>query len=456
MLSPSLALPIIPISHRLSASITVPGSKSLTNRALLLAALATGETTLTNALASDDTHHFIESLQHLGFSVTSVAPDTLKILGLGGHIPATSAQLYVGNAGTAARFITPLLALGQGEYILDGDARMRERPIGDLIQALTRLGAHIEPISNLQSSLTTYHLPLRLTSSGLPGGHTTVAGNISSQFLSGLLMVAPYARAALEIEVTGELNSKPYVDMTLAIMRDFGVTVEHDGYQRFCVAPQVYRSPGPYAIESDASAAAYFFAAPAICGGSVRVENVSRHSKQGDIAFLDILSQMGCTITENPTLSINNQQSTISNLQLPIANYSSITVTASPHLRGLDIDMRDIPDTAQTLAALAPFASSPTTIRGIASARVKETDRVAATCAELHRLGVAVEEYPDGMKIYPCANIHPATIHTYNDHRMAMAFALIGLRVPGVVIENPACVSKTFPTYFEVLETLRD
>jgi 3-phosphoshikimate 1-carboxyvinyltransferase len=257
---------------------------------------------------------------------------------------------------------------------------------------------------------------------------------VSSQFLSGLLMAAPYARDPIEIEVAGGLNSKPYVDMTLAIMRDFGVTVERDGYRTFRIAPQRYRALTEYAIESDASAASYFFAAPAICGGTVRVENISRRSKQGDIAFLDVLAQMGCLIAEGDDW---------------------IAVTGPEALRGVAVDMRHIPDTAQTLAAIAPFAGSPTTIRGVASARVKETDRVAAMCAELARLGVTVEEYPDGLKIYPCANIQPASIQTYNDHRMAMAFALTGLRAPGVVIENPGCVAKTFPNYFEVLEQLR-
>jgi 3-phosphoshikimate 1-carboxyvinyltransferase len=246
-------------------------------------------------------------------------------------------------------------------------------------------------------------------------------------------MVAPYARSAVEIEVTTELNSKPYVDMTLAIMSDFGVEVQRDAYKTFKVPLTPYAFRITYPIESDASAASYFFSAPAICGGTVCVENISRRSKQGDIAFLDVLSQMGCMISEQE---------------------HSIQVTGPATLHGIDMDMRDIPDTAQTLAAIAPFATSPTRIGGIASARHKETDRVRATCTELARLGVKVEEKEDGMTIYPCSNLHPASIQTYNDHRMAMAFSLIGLRVPGVEIENPACVSKTFPNFFEVLKTL--
>jgi 3-phosphoshikimate 1-carboxyvinyltransferase len=417
--------PVQPISHPLRASVHVPGSKSLTNRALLLAALADGTTTLTNALESDDSARFVESLQRLGFEIThNVSRFTLH--GLAGRLPTSHAELFVGNAGTAARFLTPMLALGQGEYILDGDARMRERPIRDLLAALQQLGVEVSSVTGCP--------PVSVRAAGLRGGRCTVAGNISSQFLSGLLMTAPYAQTPLEIEVVGELNSKPYVEMTLAIMADFGVMVERDGYKFFRIQPQCYRAQETYAIESDASAASYFFAAPAIVGGTVRVENISRHSKQGDVAFVDVLAQMGCTVGEGTDW---------------------LAVTGVPILRGVEVDMRDIPDTAQTLAAVAPFAGTPTTIRGIASARVKETDRVAAMCTELARLGVQVEEYPDGLKIYPCAKLKPALVQTYNDHRMAMAFALLGLRAPGVQIENPSCVNKTFPNYFEVLDSLR-
>jgi len=278
--------------------------------------------------------------------------------------------------------------------------------------------------------------PVKILSSGLPGGKTQIAGDISSQFLSALLMVAPYAKSEIEISLSTDLNSKPYVDMTIVIMQDFGVEVERRGYSQFTIHPNSYSLIPNYPIESDASAASYFFAAPAICGGTVRVENISRKSVQGDIAFLDVLSKMGCIIKEvDNSITVHRPQG------------SSIV--------GLDIDMRDIPDTAQTLAAIAPFADSPTRIRGIASARVKETDRVSATCTELKRLGVQVDEHEDGMTIYPCQTFKPANIQTYNDHRMAMAFSLIGLRFDGVTIENPSCVSKTFPNFFEVLETLR-
>jgi 3-phosphoshikimate 1-carboxyvinyltransferase len=426
---------IIPIPHPLNATVRVPGSKSLTNRALLIASLARGATQLQNALFSDDSRYFAEALQTLGFDIRlNEARQEMTVTGLGGTIPADKAELFVGNAGTAARFLTAFLTLGYGEYILDGDTRMRERPIQDLINSLNQLGVELESKNDCP--------PVEISARGLPGGRTKMAGTISSQFLSALLMVAPYARSSIEIEVTTELNSKPYVDMTLAIMKEFGVEVQRDAYQHFAIPITNYRLPDSnpqspvsiYRIESDASAASYFFAAPAICGGTVRVENISRTSKQGDIAFLDVLGLMGCSINEGTDF---------------------IEVTGANALMGVDIDMRDIPDAAQTLAVVAPFASSPTRICGIASARLKETDRVYATCTELKRLGIHVEEHEDGMTIYPCSEIQPGIIQTYNDHRMAMAFALIGLRVEGICIENPSCVSKTFPGYFEVLDMLR-
>jgi len=425
---------INPIAHPLQAAVNIPGSKSLTNRALLLASLAAGKTCITNALFSDDTYYFANALQTLGFEVRlDQADHAMTVTGLGGRIPADRARLLIGNAGTAARFLAAFLTLGQGEFILDGDARMRERPIGDLVFALKQLGARLEA--------THQCLPVKITASGLPGGRSQVAGNISSQFLSALLMVAPCARQPVEICLSTALSSKPYVDMTIAMMQDFGVTVSRSGYHCFFIPLTPYRPAGSglqpvptYPIESDASSASYFFAAPAVCGGTVRVQNLSRHSRQGDIAFLDILEQMGCRTASGD---------------------HHIEVTGSGSLRGVDVDLGDIPDTAQTLAVLAPFAGTPTRIHGIASARLKETDRIHATCIELQRLGVSVEERADGMTIHPCRTFRPATVQTYNDHRMAMAFSLIGLRVPGITIDNPACVSKTFPDFFEVLGSLR-
>lgn len=457
---------ILPIPHPLDATVRVPGSKSLTNRALLIAALVNGRTRLANALFSDDSLYFARALQTLGFDVQlDEANNEMTVTGLGGKIPAKKAELFIGDAGTAARFLTAFLTIGNGEYILDGDSRMRERPIGDLVEALTQLGATIHP-SSFSLHPSQICLPLRIIADGLPGGKTKLAGNISSQFLSALLMVAPYAQSPVEIELITDLSSKPYVDMTLAIMQDFGVRVQRNGYQSFSIPianysipkrseadqlPNLQSSNSPilpsqspisnsrsssstYPIESDASSASYFFAAPAICGGTVKIENISRNSKQGDIAFLDILQQMGCTIAETD---------------------NCLLVTGHSPLRGIDVDLRDIPDTAQTLAAIAPFADSPTRIRGITSARFKETDRIHATCTELARLGVRVEEHEDGMTIYPVEKMRPAVVRTYNDHRMAMSFSLIGLRAEGITIENPSCVSKTFPDFFQVLETLR-
>ena len=427
MITNTSSLPIKPISHPLAATVRVPGSKSLTNRALLIASLASGKTRLTNALFSDDSRYFANALQTLGFDVDLDESNLeITVTGLGGRIPSAQAELFIGNSGTSVRFLSAFLTLGSGEYVLDGEPRMRERPIGDLVEALNQLGANMETTNKCP--------PVKITALGLSGGKTTIAGNISSQFLSALLMVAPYAQSPIEIELTTDLNSKPYVDMTIAIMKDFGLEIERDAYSYFTIHPSRYSPITNYPIESDASAASYFFAAPAICGGTVRVENISRNSVQGDAAFVDVLAQMGCNITEGDDF---------------------IEVTGAESLQGIDVDMRDIPDTAQTLAAIAPFASSPTRIRGIASARVKETDRISATCTELKRLGVQVDEHEDGMTIYPTLNLQPANIETYNDHRMAMSFALIGLRFDGVTIENPSCVSKTFPNYFEVLDTLR-
>jgi 3-phosphoshikimate 1-carboxyvinyltransferase len=438
MLATSPYLQIKPIKHPIHSTVRVPGSKSLTNRALLISSLANGKTRLTNALFSDDSSYFARALQALGFEVELDEHNReMTVTGLGGKIPATKAELFIGNAGTAARFLSAFLTLGSGEFILDGDARMRERPIGDLVNSLTQLGANIMPVSPLSPRervrVREISPPIKIIASGLSGGKTKVAGNISSQFLSALLMIAPYAKSPIEIELSTDLNSKPYVDMTISIMKDFGVEIERHGYKSFFIQSASYLPLTNYQIESDASAASYFFAVPAICGGTVRVENISRQTKQGDIRFLYILQQMGCEVKDGE-------------------NY--IEIISKPDLRGVDVDMSDIPDTAQTLAAIAPFASSPTRIRGIASARLKESDRIHATCTELRRLGVSVEEHEDGMTIYRCEIFNSATIQTYNDHRMAMAFSLIGLRVDGVTIENPSCVSKTFPDFFEVLEVL--
>jgi len=415
-----------PIAKTLAARVSVPGSKSHTNRALMVSALANGATTLQNALFSDDSHYFAQALIELGFDIR-IDPEakSMTVTGLDGQIPNTQANLLIGNAGTAARFLTAMLTVGNGEYNIQGVARMHQRPIAQLVSALNRLGAQVKTLSGCP--------PVNIHANRLPGGKTSIRGDVSSQFLSGLLMVAPYAQNPVEITVDGPLNSKPYIDLTLGVMADFGVSVQRNGYEHFQVPPQRYQALGKYSIESDASAASYFFAAPAICGGWVEVEGISRDARQGDIAFLDILTEMGCTVTETGNV---------------------IRVYGPERLRGVDVNLSDISDTSMTLAAIAPFAETPTTICGITSSRLKETDRVAATCAELRRVGVQVDEYSDGMTIYPTENFMPAAIRTYDDHRIAMAFSLIGLRVPGLIIENPGCVAKTFPNFFEVLGNL--
>jgi len=400
-----------------------------------VAALADGKTILENALFSDDSRYFAQALTDLGFAVSlDEGMKIISVQGLGGHIPTSRANLFIGNAGTAARFLTAMLTLGNGEYRLDGVERMRQRPIGDLVIALNKLGAQIYGAPSDVDDPRSICPPVMVVADGLPGGPTSIRGDISSQFLSGLLMVAPYTQSEVEITVDGPLHSKPYIDLTLEVMADFEIEVQRESYELFRISPQRYHTRGSYAIESDTSAASYFFAVPAICGGWVEVAKLSRSARQGDIAFLDVLKKMGCTVTEvSGAIRVNGPE----NL-----------------LRGVDIDMSDISDTSMTLAAIAPFANSPTTIRGIASSRIKETDRVAATVTELRRLGVQVDEHPDGMTIYPCQEIQPARIRTYDDHRMAMAFALVGLKVSGIEIENPECVAKTFPNYFKVLEQL--
>ena len=411
----------------LRASIRPPGSKSITNRALVCAALAEGESTLTGALDSEDTRLMIEALGQLGLKVShDPASGTVGIGGCGGRIPSQRADLAVGNSGTTVRFLTAMLTLGHGSFRLDGTPRMRQRPIGDLLDALGQLGADVA------SEADTGCPPVVINAAGLPGGGATVAGNISSQYLSGLLMAAPLAREAVELTVRGRLVSKPYIEMTLAVMRAFGVSVEAEQLGRFRIAcGQKYLAP-QYDIEPDASAASYFLAAAAITGGEVTVEGLTRGSIQGDVAFCDCLQQMGCELRYGP---------------------DSITVVGRP-LHGIDVDMNAISDTVQTLAAVALFADGPTTIGRVAHIRHKETDRIHALATELRKLGAEVEEHEDGLRIVP-GKLHGAQIDTYHDHRMAMSLALVGLATPGVVIRDPGCTAKTYPRFFEDLQRCR-
>jgi len=416
----------VPTCGPVIGAIRPPGSKSITNRALICAALAEGESELTGALDSEDTQVMAAALERLGIAVDRlIGSDVLRVRGCGGRIPAPSAELYLANSGTSIRFLTAVCCLGSGTFRLDGVRRMRERPIEDLLETLRQLGA------DARSELGNGCPPVIVQAQGLPGGTAEIAGTISSQFLSGVLMAAPCASEDVNLRVRGDLVSKPYVDMTIAVMRSFGVSVLCQDYRTFTIpAGRRYRAVR-YAVEPDASAASYFFAAAAVSGGRVTVEGLSRRSLQGDVAFCDCLERMGCRVAYGE---------------------DSITVQGGP-LRGIDVDMNAISDTAQTLAVTALFAEGPTTIRGIGHIRHKETDRIRALAVELRKLGADAEETEDGLVIRP-RPLRSAVIETYRDHRMAMSFAIAGLKVPGVVILDPGCTAKTYPRFFQDFERL--
>ncbi|MGH2614082.1 MAG: 3-phosphoshikimate 1-carboxyvinyltransferase [Thermomicrobiales bacterium] len=418
-------------AHPLDATVVVPGSKSITNRALLVAALADGQSELLGALHSDDTRYMAAALNALGVSVESdESGAAFQIRGGGGTFSVPEADLFVGNSGTTMRFLTAALPLGRGRYRIDGVPRMRLRPIAPLIDALNDLGADV------RSEAGTGCPPVVVDAGGLRGGQTGMAGNLSSQYFSALLLAAPYARDGVEIAVRGDLVSKPYLPMTAAVMAAFGVTADLDAvtWRRLGVRPGQSYAGRVFAVEPDASNASYFFAAAAVTGGRVRIDGLGRDSTQGDLAFVNALRAMGAAVE--------------------IADdYTEVRGPRDGDLRGVDLDLGPISDTAQTLAAIAPLASGPTTIRGIAHARLKETDRVAALATELRRLGQAVDEFADGLRITP-KPIQPADIDTYDDHRMAMSFAVAALRAPGIRLRDPGCVAKTFPGFFDVLDAV--
>lgn len=425
---------IIPVDRPVQGEIRPPGSKSITNRALVCAALAEGASILRGALVSEDTQVMLESLRRLGVQVDAAEGGRrLMVHGCGGRLPAAEAELFVGNSGTTIRFLTAACALGTGRYVLDGVPRMRQRPIGDLLAALRQLGV---PCGGREGD---QFPPVWVVGGGLPGGTAHVRGDISSQFLSGLLLAAPLADRPVTLVVDGPLVSRPYVAMTRRIMEAFGVVVEADREeQRFVVpAPQQYRATD-YAIEPDASAASYFWAAAAITGGCVTVRGLSRGSLQGDVAFVDCLARMGCTVeADDDALCVRGRAA-----------------------RGIDVDMNAISDTVPTLAVVALFAEGPTTIRGVGHIRHKETDRIGDLARELRKFGAEVDTRPDGLTIVPprasgsAVTAPPAPIETYRDHRMAMSFALAGLVRPGVVILDPQCTSKTYPDFFADLAGL--
>ena len=407
-------------------SIRLPGSKSISNRVLLLAALADGVTEVHDLLDSDDTRHMLAALSALGVGVEDRGGHRWRITGVGGAFPVKQAELFLGNAGTAFRPLTAALALSGGDYVLKGVARMHERPIGDLVDALVQLGARIDYLG--QPGFP----PLQLHPAALTGDRAQVRGNVSSQFLTGLLMALPLRRTATTVEVVGELISKPYIGITLAMLRRFGVEVAQDDWARFTVdADARYQSPGEIWVEGDASSASYFLAAGAIGGGPVRVEGVGRDSVQGDVRFADALASMGAQIAIGP-------------------NWIEARAPASGRLKAIEIDCNHIPDAAMTLAVAALFADGTTTLSNIASWRVKETDRIAAMATELRKVGATVEEGADFIRVTPPAELTPhAVIDTYDDHRMAMCLSLVALGGVPVRINDPGCVAKTFPDYFE-------
>jgi len=421
-------LDLAPVA-RAAGTVALPGSKSISNRALLLAALAEGETELLGVLESDDTERMLEALRTLGVAWTRRAPGDYLVPGAAGAFPVSSAELALGNAGTAFRPLTAVLALGRGTYRLSGTPRMHERPIGDLVDALRTLGAEIRYLGREGFPPLEIRPPRAPLAAAAP-----VRGDVSSQFLSAALMALPLAGRPVDVTVAGELVSKPYVAMTLDLMDRFGVRVEREGWGRFSVpAGARYRSPGRLHVEGDASSASYFLAAGAIGGGPVRVEGVGAASTQGDVRFAEVLRSMGAEVTLGDHW---------------------IEVRGSPPLRALDADLNHIPDAAMTAAVLALFADGPSTIRNVANWRVKETDRLAAMAAELRKVGATVEEGADRLRIVPPAKLRPATIDTYDDHRMAMCFSLVALGGVAVRINDPQCVSKTFPDYFREFQRL--
>ena len=416
--------------RRVAGSVRLPGSKSISNRVLLLSALASGETRVGGLLDADDTKVMLEALKRLGVDWRR-DDGVLRVSGVGGAFPVRDAELWLGNAGTAFRPLTAALALCGGEYRMSGVARMHERPIRDLVEALRRLGARIDYLGSEGYPPLAVH-PGRLHLDA----PVRVKGDVSSQFLSALLMALPLVQAPVSVEVEGELISKPYVEITVNLMRRFGVDVAREDWRSFRVPQARYASPGEITVEGDASSASYFLAAAAIGGGPVRVEGVGRGSIQGDLRFAEVLERMGAQVEMG-------------------ADW--VEVSSSARLKPVDMDLNHIPDAAMTAAVMALFADGPSTLRNIASWRVKETDRLAAMATELRKLGAEVEEGSDYLRIVPPVRLaSDVAIDTYDDHRMAMSFALAALGGVPVRINDPACVAKTFPDYFAALARISE
>ncbi len=428
-------LSIAPVDRPFQATIAPPGSKSLSNRALVLAALADGVCELTNLLLADDTQVMLDGLAKLGFQLDIDAPShRVAVHGRGGEIPAEVAEIFCGNSGTTIRFLAALCSLGHGQFTLDGVPRMRQRPIGALSAMLHNLGARVE-----HSPEADGFPPLRILADGLPGGLLRYGSEVSSQFLSAILMVAPYARHEVRIDLDGRQTSWPYVAMTMQLMDIFGHTPEllrdpKTGQPRQIVIPHGKYSATNYAIEPDASNAAYFLATAAVHPNCrVTIDGLGKSSLQGDVRFADVLGQMGAHVEMRK---------------------ASVTVTGGQTLEGIEIDLSDMPDQGQTLAAVALFASGRTTIHGLHTLRVKETDRLAALSNELSKFGASVSIRGDSLLIDPPEQLRPAVVETYDDHRMAMSFAVAATRIPGVTILNPQCVNKTYPQFFDDLRRI--
>ncbi|WP_318458754.1 3-phosphoshikimate 1-carboxyvinyltransferase [Photobacterium leiognathi] len=414
---------------KINGEVNLPGSKSVSNRALLLAALAKGTTRLTNLLDSDDIRHMLNGLKLLGVNYQLSDDKTVcEVQGLGhAFSPEQALELYLGNAGTAMRPLAAALCLGGGEFVLTGEPRMKERPIGHLVDALRSAGADIEYLENEN------YPPLKIKGTGLKGGEVEIDGSISSQFLTAFLMAAPLAKADTVIRIKGDLVSKPYIDITLHIMAQFGVEVENRDYQEFVVkGNQSYVSPGDFLVEGDASSASYFLAAAAIKGGEVKVTGIGKKSIQGDVQFADALVAMGAEIEWG----------------------DDYVISRCGELTAVDMDFNHIPDAAMTIATTALFAKGTTSIRNVYNWRVKETDRLSAMATELRKVGAEVEEGEDYITIVPPSNLQHAAIDTYDDHRMAMCFSLVALSDTPVTINDPKCTSKTFPDYFDKLSAL--
>jgi 3-phosphoshikimate 1-carboxyvinyltransferase len=415
--------------QKVSGEVNLPGSKSVSNRALLLAALSSGKTRLTNLLDSDDIRHMLNALTKLGVSYQLSDDKTVcEVEGLGGAFASQEAlELFLGNAGTAMRPLAAALCLGSGEYVLTGEPRMKERPIGHLVTALREAGADVEYLENEN------YPPLKIKGTGLKSGTVSIDGSISSQFLTAFLMAAPLAEGEITIKIEGELVSKPYIDITLHIMKQFGVDVINNDYQEFVIPTgQQYVAPGDFLVEGDASSASYFLAAAAIKGGEIKVTGIGKNSIQGDIQFADALEKMGAEIEWG----------------------DDYVISRVGQLKGIDMDYNHIPDAAMTIATTALFAQGTTAIRNVYNWRVKETDRLAAMATELRKVGAEVEEGEDYIIVKPVSELKHAAIDTYDDHRMAMCFSLVALSDTPVTINDPGCTSKTFPDYFDKLKML--